>query len=65
MLEWSDYANGGRESQNEWVNLGKLEQFKSVYVEETLLWAKRVLPNEQNRAVAWPAKVRFEGGWGV
>ena len=45
------------ESQNEWVNLGKPELFKSVYAEQSLLWARRVLPNEQNRAVAWPARV--------
>lgn len=53
-MEWCD---GGGVAQREWVDLTNPDAFKSVYVEKKLLWARRVLPSEQNRAVAWPARV--------
>ena len=57
LLEWcdSDSEGGG---QREWVDLTNGDKFLSVYLEQDLLWARRVLPSEQQRAVAWPAKVR-------
>ena len=64
LLEWCDLGGGelgGGEAQREWVNLSKSDVFKSVYVEKSLLWARRVLHNEQNRAVAWPARVSGGG----
>ena len=56
LLEWcdSDSEGGG---QREWVDLTNSDKFLSVYLEQDLLWARRVLPSEQQRAVAWPAKV--------
>lgn len=57
LLEWCDSdIEGG--SQREWVDLTNSDKFHSVYLEQDLLWARRVLPSEQQRAVAWPAKVR-------
>ena len=46
LLEWCD-----GECQREWVDLSSSQ---AVYSEHNLLWARRV---EQQRAVAWPAKV--------
>ena len=56
-MEWCDGVAVLGDTNREWVNLTNPEAFKSVYVEKKLLWARRVLPSEQNRAVAWPARV--------
>ena len=56
LLEWCDIDSEGG-SQREWVDLTNSDKFLSVYFEQDLLWARRVLPSEQQRAVAWPAKV--------
>lgn len=52
------------ECRREWVDLTNPELFKTVYVEKNLLWAKRILASEQNRAVAWPARVSQDRGCG-
>lgn len=56
------------DGQREWANLTNSELYKTVYVEKKLLWAKRILASDQNRAVAWPARVshpaRGEKSWG-
>ena len=52
LLEWCD-----SECRREWVDLTNNESFQAVYIEKELLWARRVLPSEQQRAVAWPARV--------
>jgi len=59
-----DYSSGVPlvDCQSEWASLGEQELFKCVYVETALLWAKRVLLNEDNRAVAWPARVSSSHG---
>ena len=44
----------------EWVNLTNMEHFSAVYVEDQLVWARRVLPSESNNPVAWPAKVLLD-----
>lgn len=62
LVEWCDSRGAMGETQREWVDLTNPEAFKSVYVEKKLLWARRVLPNEQNRAVAWPARVSVHSG---
>jgi hypothetical protein len=63
LLEWCD--GGGvvlGEGQREWTNLTNSELYKAVYMEKKLLWAKRILTSDQNRAVAWPARVsHYEG----
>ena len=56
LLEWCDTDNEGG-GQREWVDLTNSEKFPSVYLEQDLLWARRVLASEQQRAVAWPARV--------
>ena len=56
LVEWCE-GGGIGETQREWVNLTNQELFKCVYIEKSLLWARRVLATEQNRAVAWPARV--------
>ena len=48
----------GEGGQREWASLTNSELYKSVYMEKNLLWAKRILASDQNRAVAWPARVR-------
>ena len=60
-MEWCG-SGSGVVAQREWVNLTNPELFKTVYVEKKLLWARRILPNEQNRAVAWPARVSLSQG---
>jgi len=55
LLEWCDTDNEGG-GQREWVDLTNSEKFPSVYLEQDLLWARRVLASEQQRAVAWPAR---------
>lgn len=65
LLEWCDGGGGvviGEGGQREWANLTNSELYKSVYVEKKLLWAKRILASDQNRAVAWPARVSGKGG---
>lgn len=56
LLEWCD-----SDCHCEWVDLANSENFQAVYIEKELLWARRVLPSEQQRAVAWPARVRQRG----
>lgn len=53
---------GVEEGRREWVDMTNPELFKSVYVEKRLLWARRILPSEQSRAVAWPARVSQSRG---
>ena len=63
-MEWCERLGGGglvEAAQREWVDMTNPEVFKSVYVEKSLLWARRVLSSEQNRAVAWPARVSGRG----
>lgn len=58
LVEWCEGGISiGSAHQREWVDLTNPDAFKSVYMEKNLLWARRVLPSEQNRAVAWPARV--------
>ena len=57
LVEWCEGGTVMGSAQREWVDLTNPEAFKSVYIEKNLLWARRVLPSEQNRAVAWPARV--------
>ncbi len=52
LVEWVD-----RDSLREWVDFSKEDKIQAVFLEQSLLWAKRVLVTEQSRAVAWPAKV--------
>ena len=56
LLEWCD----GEPGQREWISLNSHEDVQGVYVEKFLRWAKRILPSEQHRAVAWPARVSEE-----
>ena len=56
LVEWCEGGDIGK-TQREWLNMTNPELFKSVYVEKSLLWARRLLSSEQNRAVAWPARV--------
>ena len=53
LLEWCDAE------YHEWVTLNDGDTFQAVFLEKTLLWARRVLPSEMQRAVAWPAKVQL------
>lgn len=39
------------------MDLTNSESFQAVYIEKELRWARRVVPTEQPRAVAWPARV--------
>jgi hypothetical protein len=41
----------------EWISLSNNERYRGAYVEDQLVWARRVLPSEVNNPVAWPAKV--------
>lgn len=45
--------------QREWLSLNDFSCYSALYVEDQLVWARRVLPNENNNPVAWPAKVRI------
>lgn len=45
--------------QREWVILTNNERYSAIYVEDQLVWARRVLPSESNNPVAWPAKVMY------
>ena len=41
----------------EWVMLTSMDsRFAAVFIEDQLVWARRLLPSESN-SVAWPAKV--------
>ena len=52
-----EYVEGVAVGQREWLTLTNTDRYSAVYVEDQLVWARRVLPSESNNPVAWPAKV--------
>lgn len=54
-----EYLEGLKTGQREWLTLTDYSSISAVYIEDQLVWARRVLPTEtdSNNPVAWPAKV--------
>ncbi|XP_019850041.1 PREDICTED: uncharacterized protein LOC100639981 [Amphimedon queenslandica] len=64
-----EYLEGLKTGQREWLTLTDYSSVSAVYIEDQLVWARRVLPTEtdSNNPVAWPAKAYslLCGGLGV
>lgn len=50
-----EYLEGGG-GRREWTTLTNMDRYSAVFIEDQLVWARRVLPAESNNPVAWPAK---------